>query len=165
MDIQVHQGSLLDVEADAIVNAANSIGVMGGGVAGVIRRAAGEQVEQEAVKKGPTPVGKAVVTTAGRLKFRGIVHAPTMERPAMLIPARNVGRATTAALRAADSAGYASLAIPGMGTGVGGVSAEEAAQEMIAAIKAFKATSLRTVFLVDVRADMVAAWKHPLQPT
>ena len=59
LTITVEQGSLLDVDTQVIVNAANSYGLMGGGVAGVIRRVAGFQVEEEARKQAPIPVGMA----------------------------------------------------------------------------------------------------------
>lgn len=164
VEIEIRQGSILDAGTDAIVNAANSIGVMGGGVAGVIRKAAGESVEREAIKKGPTPVGKAVVTTAGKLAFKGIVHAPTMERPAMLIPPSNVGKATHAALSAAEHEKFDSLALPGLGTGVGGVSSAEAAGEMAKALTAFKNKHLKKVVLIDISGDMVQAWRDALKP-
>ncbi len=164
VEIEIRQGSILEAGTESIVNAANSIGVMGGGVAGVIRKAAGESVEREAIKKGPTPVGKAVVTTAGQLPFKGIVHAPTMERPAMLIPPSNVGRATNAALHAAEHEKFVSLALPGLGTGVGGVSAAEAAREMVKAITALKNKHLKKVVLVDISGEMVQAWREALNP-
>jgi O-acetyl-ADP-ribose deacetylase (regulator of RNase III) len=63
---------------EVIVNAANSLGFMGGGVAAVIKRAAGHVVEDEARRQGPTPVGSAVVTSAGATRFKAIIHAPTM---------------------------------------------------------------------------------------
>ena len=82
LEITCLQGSLLDVKAQAIVNAANSHGLMGGGVAGIIRRAAGSQVEDEARRQAPIPVGHAVLTSGGRTRFEGIIHAPTMPEPA-----------------------------------------------------------------------------------
>jgi len=94
LTITVEQGSLLGVDTQVIVNAANSHGLMGGGVAGVIRRVAGFQVEEEARKQAPIPVGMAVLTSGGRTKFRGIIHAPTMSEPAMRIPSYNIGAAT-----------------------------------------------------------------------
>lgn len=106
VQISVIQGSILEVDAQVIVNAANSYGLMGGGVAGVIRRAAGSQVEQEACEQAPINVGKAVLTTGGRTKFLGIIHAPTMPEPAMRIPADNVALATRAALTLADEKGF-----------------------------------------------------------
>lgn len=79
--ITVVQGSILDANAEVIVNAANSHGIMGGGVAGVIRRATGSDVEQEARKQAPIPVGQAAFTSGGKTLFKGIIHAPTMPEP------------------------------------------------------------------------------------
>jgi len=104
LQITIQQGSILEAAVDAIVNAANSQGWMGGGVAGVIKLVAGREVEKEAVARGPTPVGEAILTSGGKTRFQGIIHAPTMERPAMRIAVENVGKATTAALRLAGSA-------------------------------------------------------------
>ena len=97
-EITVVHGSILEVDAQAIVNAANSLGIMGGGVAGVIKRAAGAEVEEEAWKLAPIPVGSAALTSGGKTKFTGIIHAPTMPRPAMKIDPQNVAKATKAAL-------------------------------------------------------------------
>ncbi|MFQ5801758.1 MAG: macro domain-containing protein [Candidatus Methylomirabilales bacterium] len=162
MWIAIHQGSILEAAVDAIVNAANSQGWMGGGVAGAIKRAAGSHVEEEAVVQGPTPVGEAILTGGGKTPFRGVIHAPTMERPAMRIPAENVGKATTAALRLAETKGFASIALPGMGTGVGGVDHEAAAKTMIAAIRQFPARRLQQILLVDIDPAMVRAWRQAL---
>jgi len=162
LQITVVQGSILEVEAEAIVNAANSRGIMGGGVAGVIKRTAGVEVEDEARKQAPISVGKAVLTSGGKTKFKGIIHAPTMPQPAMCIPAENVALATRAALALGDSHGFTSIAIPGMGTGVGGVAHAEAAALMVKEIKAYSAHTLRSVVLVDVDVAMVEAWRECL---
>lgn len=159
LTISVEQGSLLEVETDVIVNAANSHGLMGGGVAGVIRREAGFHVEEEARRQAPIPVGMAVLTSGGRTKFRGIIHAPTMPEPAMRIPPSNVGAATRAALALADEQGFQSLAIPGMGTGVGKVSPSDAAREMLGAIRRFQPEFLQSVVLIDIDPAMVQAWR------
>src|SRR5437867_5213413 len=163
LQIRVVQGSILEGDADAIVNAANSLGVMGGGVAGVIKRAAGSEVEAEARKQAPIPVGKAVLTSGGRTSFKGIIHAPTMPQPAMRIPPQNVALATKAALALADAQGFVSLAIPGMGTGVGGVAHEEAAKLMVGEIKVYAARALQSVILVDVDQAMVNAWQDAMR--
>lgn len=161
-EITVVQGSILEAEAQAIVNAANSRGVMGGGVAGVIRRAAGAEVEEEARRQAPIPVGKAVLTSGGRTRFQGIIHAPTMPEPAMRIQPANVALATRAALALADAKGFTSIAIPGMGTGVGGVAHAEAAVLMIKEIRAYVPRTLQSVVLVDMDPAMVEAWKRSL---
>ena len=162
LTIRVIQGSILDVDVQAIVNAANSHGLMGGGVAGVIRRAAGFRVEDEARKQAPIRVGIAVLTSGGRTKFRGIIHAPTMPEPAMRIPVSNVGAATRAALALADKEGFQSVALPGLGTGVGKVSPEEAAREMIREIQQFHYEILQSIVLVDVDPAMIQSWKDLL---
>ncbi len=159
MQITVVQGSILDAEAQVIVNAANSLGLMGGGVAGTIKRAAGAEVEREAAKNAPIRVGKAVLTSGGKTKFRGIIHAPTMSEPGMHSSTQNVALATKAALTLADEKGFESVAIPGMGTGVGGVAHSDAARAMVEAARAFPPRALKSVIFVDVDAAMVSAWQ------
>ena len=133
--IKVVIGDLTKAAVDAIVNPANSLMVMGGGVALAIKKAGGRIIEDEAKRHVPVPVGNAVATTAGRLKAKHVIHAPTMERPAMRIGAMNVYKATLAALKKALDLGVGSIAFPGMGTGVGGVPYEVAANTMIKAIR------------------------------
>ncbi len=129
------EGDITEFEGDAIVNAANSLMIMGGGVAGAIKRKGGAEIEEEARKKAPVPVGEAVATKAGKLKVRYVIHAPTMERPAMRIPPVNAYLATKAALKVAKELGLKKVAFPLMGTGVGGLSIEEAVREMLRAIE------------------------------
>ncbi|MBI5777340.1 MAG: macro domain-containing protein [Nitrospirae bacterium] len=159
LKITITQGSILDADAQVIVNAANSLGLMGGGVAGVIKRAAGAEVEREAVKDAPIRVGKAVLTSGGKTKFKGIIHAPTMPEPGMRIQAQNVALATKAALMLADDKGFESIAIPGMGTGVGGVAHADAAKAMVETVRAFSPRTVKSVILVDVDSAMVNAWQ------
>jgi O-acetyl-ADP-ribose deacetylase len=159
LQISVMQGSILEADAEAIVNAANSHGIMGGGVAGAIRRAAGALIEEEARRQAPIPVGNAVLTSGGKTRFKAVIHAPTMPEPAMRIPATNVALATRAALVLADEQGFESLAISGMGTGVGGVAHAEAALQMTEEINKYVPHALRKVILVDVDPAMVQAWR------
>ncbi len=163
LDITVVHGSILETDAQVIVNAANSLGLMGGGVAGVIKRAAGQEVETEVRKQAPIPVGSAVLTSGGKTKFKGIIHAPTMPGPGERIPVRNVALATKAALALADEKGFESIAIPGMGTGVGGVAHADAARVMVEAARSFAPRALKTVILVDVDPAMVEAWQNEIR--
>ena len=128
---RIIKGDITKVKVDAIVNPANSWMIMGGGVAGAIRRAGGQVIESEARKYAPVPVGEAVVTGAGRLPCKYVIHAPTMERPAMRTTIDKVRAAVRAALRAADNVRAKSVAFPGMGTGVGGLDPREAASAMV----------------------------------
>lgn len=161
LTIEVKRGDLTKQKVDAICNPANSLMRMGGGAAGALKRAGGEEIEREALKRAPVPVGGAVATTAGKLKARWVIHAPTMERPAIPTTSEKIYLATKAALESADGVGARSITIPGMGTGVGGVSFEDAAKSMIKALRDFSrsAKSLEEVILCDLGQGMVGAWK------
>ena len=158
--VEVWSGDITKLEVDAIVNPANSLLLMGGGVAGAIKRVGGEEIEKEALKYAPIPVGKAVATTAGKLKAKAVIHAPTMERPAMRTSVNKVRAAVKAALECAEEKGYVSIAFPGMGTGVGGVPVSDAARVMVEVIKEFvdRGTSVRRIVLVGFGKDLTDAF-------
>lgn len=161
----VEKGDITKLEVEAIVNAANSMLIMGGGVAGAILRAGGREIQEEALKYAPVSVGKAVATKAGRLKVKYVIHAPTMERPAMRIGEENVRFATRGTLECAEKLKIGSLAFPGMGTGVGGLSLERAAQVMVQEIKSCidKGTTLKQVILVGFTQDLAQAFENALK--
>lgn len=164
LKVEGRQGDLTKQKADAICNPANSQMHMGGGAAGALKRAGGGEIEREAIGQAPVPVGRAILTNAGKLRARWVVHAPTMECPAMSTTGENVYRATVAALMAADGAGAMSIVLPGMGTGVGGVSFEDAARVMVKAITDLSEvlSSLQEIILCDLSKEMVNAWKKEL---
>ena len=82
IEVSSEKGDLTQTKADALVNPANSRGEMGGGVAGALKKVGGERVEKDAIAAAPIKVGKAVATSAGSLKARFVIHAPTMTLPA-----------------------------------------------------------------------------------
>ncbi len=159
MKVKVLKGSILEVQADAIVNPANSYGLMGGGVAGVIKRYGGEEIEEEAISKAPIPVGSAIHTSTGKLNFKYVIHAPTMEEPAMPTTEEKVRKAVRAALELADSLEVKVLAMPGMGTGVGGLEKSTAAKCMIEEIKNYEVKNIQEIILVDIDDEMVKQWQ------
>ncbi|MFW9824672.1 MAG: macro domain-containing protein, partial [Candidatus Thorarchaeota archaeon] len=73
--IKLVQGDITELSSDAIVNAANSQLILGGGVAGAIRRKGGPTIQEECIKIGGTFVGGAVITTGGDLKAKHVIHA------------------------------------------------------------------------------------------
>jgi len=160
VEVTTLTGDITKQRVKAIVNPANSQLIMGGGVAGAIKRAGGEVIEEEALKQAPVPVGKAVATGAGRLDVKHVIHAPTMERPAMQISPENVRLAVKGALECAVRLKLESIAFPGMGTGVGGLAPEEAAQAMISEAKCHieKGTSLKKIIFVGFRDDLTQAF-------
>lgn len=128
--IRLVEGDITELEADAIVNAANNHLWMGGGVAGAIKRKGGAEIEREAVSKGPIPVGEAVVTGAGKLKARYVIHAAVMGQD-LVTDADKIRAATRSSLERARELGIRSVAFPALGTGVGGFPMEEAARIML----------------------------------
>jgi len=153
-------GDITEAECGAVVNPANSLMIMGGGVAGALRRAAGLEVEHEARRRAPVPVGRAVTTGAGRLepRVRYIIHAPTMERPAMRTTPEKVEAAAYAALKEASRLGVDCVAFPAMGAGVGGLDAEESMSAMLRALDRAVGEGLqlpeRIVFVAYREADL-----------
>lgn len=135
--LRLYTGDITAEESDAIVVPANSLMIMGGGVAGAVKRVGGHSIEDEARSRAPVEVGRAIVTSAGRLKCRYVIHSPTMERPAGETSPEKVYRATLAALRAAASVGARSVSFPGMGTGVGGLDPVVAGRMMARAVLDF----------------------------
>jgi O-acetyl-ADP-ribose deacetylase (regulator of RNase III) len=149
LTIRLAEGDICDRDVDAVVNAANNQLWMGGGVAGAIKRRGGVEIEREAIAKGPLPVGESVVTGAGRLKARHVIHAAVMGSD--LVTSHDyIRRATLSALARADQLHLRSLAFPALGTGVGGFSLPDCARIMFDAIAqhAAAATSLTTVEVV-----------------
>ena len=119
LEFEVVEGDITSLDVDAIVNAANDHLWMGAGVAGAIKRAGGEEIEREAVAKGPIPIGTAVATGAGRLQARYVVHGAVMGQD-LRTNAELVEQTTLSCLAVADKLGCESLALPAFGTGVGG---------------------------------------------
>jgi O-acetyl-ADP-ribose deacetylase (regulator of RNase III) len=161
MTVIVEKGDLTQIDCDAIVNPANSFGYMGGGVAGAIKRIGGLEIEKEAISKAPIEVGKAVATTAGALPCKYVIHAPTMKQPAMRISVENVKLSTQAALELGIELNLRSIAIPGMGTGVGRVPVEDAAEAIVNIAKQFE-NKFEKIILIDRNEEMVNSFKSYL---
>ena len=140
----MREGDITQLEVDALANAANDHLWMGAGVAGAIKRAGGDEIEREAVAKGPIPVGDAVATAAGTLKARWIVHGAVMGQD-LRTNADLVRKTTASCLRVADELGAESLALPAFGTGVGGFPLEECARLMVEEVRRFEPRALRHV--------------------
>jgi O-acetyl-ADP-ribose deacetylase (regulator of RNase III) len=162
MPIIIEKGDLTRTICDAIVNPGNSYGYMGGGVAGAIKRIGGSEIENEAISKAPIPVGNAVATTSGSLPCKYVIHAPTMKEPAMRINVENVTLATNAAFEIAVELRINNIAIPGMGTGVGGVNTDDAAKTMINIAKNFEDKFEKIIFL-DSNDEMIVSFNKYLK--
>jgi O-acetyl-ADP-ribose deacetylase (regulator of RNase III) len=134
----VVRANLLEEPVDAIVNAANGHLAHGGGVAGIISRAAGPELQAESDRlvgeRGPFPTGSAVVTTAGRLPFKGVIHAvgPRYgegDEEAKLL------QALGAAFERARERGWQSVSFPAVSAGIFAVPVEMCARAYLKAAR------------------------------
>lgn len=148
--IEVYEGSILDAGSDAVVSPANSFGLMRGGIDALYSSVwpAIEQKVRSAVLAfhgGELPVGEAVVVATGAVRPAWLFSAPTMREPATMLPRGTVhpylaaravfrlwrtgrledGRPVRRVVR--------TIAMPGLGTGYGGVSPESCARQIAAA--------------------------------
>ena len=118
-DLKIIKGDITELSCGAIVNAANNKLLMGGGVAGVIRKKGGPEIEDDALKKGPIEIGAAVATGAGRLKAKYVIHAATMGMD-FKTDEHKIRQACANSLKCAEELKLQSIAFPALGCGVGG---------------------------------------------
>ena len=161
LELEVVKGDIAALDVDAVANAANDRLWMGAGVAGALKRAGGEEVEREAVAKGPIPVGTAVATGAGRLPARWVIHGAVMGQD-LRTSADLIERTTVACLGLSDELGCESLGLPAFGTGVGGFPLDECAGIMVAAARAYEPRALRRLVFAVFGADAAAAFEAEL---
>jgi len=162
--IVLQQGDLTEMDVDAVVNAANNDLQLGGGLAGVIRRRAGESIQRECNQIGSIPVGGAAMTSGGKLKARHIIHAASMELGGHTT-SRALRCSTAHALRIAAEKGLRTIAFPAVGTGIGGFPLSECADIMLReAVEHLKRpTSLQAVHFVLFDARALAAFEKELR--
>lgn len=154
---QIVRGNLLEEPVDAIVNAANGILAHGGGVAGIISRAAGPALQQESDRivreRGMLPTGSAVATTAGNLPFKAVIHAVGPRYGEGDEEAKLV-RALSAAFACARERGWTSVSFPAVSAGIFAVPLDVCAR---AYLTAARTAPLRFVRLCLIDQPAIAA--------
>ncbi|MDP9483920.1 MAG: macro domain-containing protein [Chloroflexota bacterium] len=132
--IQLWNGDVCQLEVDAIVSPANPSLWMSTGVAEALKATAGDEVEFAAVRQQPVSVGDAVVTPAGRLAARLLIHAVSLDRDR-----RTNGAAIETALRSvfarAREHDVRTLAMPALGSAVGGFPLDATARITVATVR------------------------------
>jgi O-acetyl-ADP-ribose deacetylase (regulator of RNase III) len=125
--LEILEGDITEIDTDAIVNAANEELQLGAGVAGAIREKGGPSIQEECNRIGHTAVGTAVMTGAGGLKARQVIHAvgPMMGEGD---EDRKLASAVRASLALADRNSLRSIALPAISTGVFGFPMDKAAR-------------------------------------
>jgi len=144
--IALIQGDITKTAADAIVNAANTSLLGGGGVDGAIHRAGGKEILEECIRirnrQGGCPVGEAVITTAGKLPARFVIHT--------VGPVWNGGNSNEEALLAsayrnslqlAAEHGVQHIAFPNISTGIYHFPKEKAANIAVSTVRQFLAAT------------------------
>lgn len=128
--IKIVQADITDLETDVIVNAANAQLILGGGVAGAIKRKGGPTIQEECNEIGGTFVGGAVITTGGNLKAKYVIHAvgPRMGEGDENSKLTN---AVINSLKLMDEHGLKTIAFPAISTGIFGYPIDRCAKIMI----------------------------------
>jgi O-acetyl-ADP-ribose deacetylase (regulator of RNase III) len=128
--LELLDGDLTEMDTDAIVNAANAQLILGGGVAGAIRKKGGPEIQAECNKIGGTFVGGAVITTGGNLKAKHVIHAvgPRMGEGNEDQKLKN---ATLNSLKVADENNLKSISFPAISTGIFGFPIGRCAEIML----------------------------------
>ena len=134
--LELVEGDLTELEVDALVNPANEQLQLGTGVAGAIRQKGGPSIQEECNRIGGTPVGTAVMTGAGHLRAKQVIHAvgPQMGEGD---EDRKLANAVRAALALADRRGMKSIGLPAISTGNFGFPLDRAARIMLTEIHRF----------------------------
>ena len=167
--LQLIKGDITDIEADAIVNAANSSLMGGGGVDGAIHRKGGPQILEECKRIRATewpdglPTGKAVITSGGNLKAKYVIHTVG---PVWLggfhVEAELLKQAYKNSLKLAVAKGVKTIAFPSISTGAYGYPVEDASQIAVRTVKEFleKEDKLeRVVFVLFSENDFQVYFK------
>ena len=128
--LELVEGDITEMDTDAIVNAANANLILGGGVAGAIRRKAGPEIQKECNRIGGTFVGGAVKTSGGNLKAKYVIHAvgPQMGEGNEDEKLKN---ATLNSLKLADEENIKSISFPAISTGIFGFPIQRCAEVML----------------------------------
>ena len=132
--IELWNGDICDLEVDAIVNPANVSLWMSTGVSGAIKRRGGDAIEFAAVRQAPVPLGASIVTPAGGLAAKAVIHAVSLDRDRRT-SGDVIEAATRSAMTRAREIGAHSVAFPALGTGVGGFPLEESARITVETVR------------------------------
>jgi O-acetyl-ADP-ribose deacetylase (regulator of RNase III) len=163
--LELVKGDITEQDTDAIVNAANGQLIMGGGVAGAIRRKGGPDIQAECSLKAPIGVGQAVITTGGRLKARHVIHAVGPRMGEGKEDAK-LADATLNSLRLADENNLASIAFCAISTGIFGYPIDRCARIMLKTTIEYLGgkTGLRTVVFCLFDEKSYDVFLHELEP-
>jgi O-acetyl-ADP-ribose deacetylase (regulator of RNase III) len=146
--IRILKGDITERNVDAIVNAANSYLQHGGGVAAAIVRKGGHIIQQESNKIGFVPVSEAVITTAGKLPCKAVIHAvgPRMGEGQ---EDHKLKQAVENVLQLASQKGFSSISMPAISSGIFGFPKEKCAKILVGESKRFLEENQSSIQVVE----------------
>ncbi|MBE2225856.1 MAG: macro domain-containing protein [Ignavibacteria bacterium] len=171
-EFEVIQGDITLLDAEAIVNPANTFLMHNGGLAAAIVKRGGRIIQEESKKIGNVPTGGAVLTTGGNLKAKHVIHAVGPKyKDGKSGEAEKLVSAVSSALKVAEAKKLKSIAIPAISSGIFGYPVEESARIIVdTAIeyfntkkKAKEETTIEKVVFCLVDEDTYSVFKKELE--
>ena len=161
MEVHVAQADITNMPVDAVVCPHNKRGEMTDPIAARIRKYGGDDIEKVVTRKAPLAIGAALVTEAGDLPAKWIIHVANRDEPTDRLEVENIRRAARAVLLAADANKLEVLAIAAMPAA--DVPSEESARAIVEEIRSHKGSFPHTIYLVDEDPDQVEAFEIALE--
>jgi O-acetyl-ADP-ribose deacetylase (regulator of RNase III) len=164
--IQLWNGDICDLEVDAIVNPASVNLWMSGGVGAALKKRGGDTIEIAAIGFAPARIGSAVVTPAGSLAAKHVIHAVTVDQ-SRHTSTDVIEMAARSAIVRARELGARSVAIPALGTGLGGLLVADAAAAIVPVVRdeLDRSPSIRTVIFALRGTNAYAAFRDAVAAT
>lgn len=163
IDVQICTEPWAEVDVDAFVCPTNSTGVMSAYPTSKLKELAGPQVERQVRDHTPLAIGAALVTGAGGMRARHLIHVPDTNEPGGVVKVEDILRATAAVLVTCAVKGFSSVAIPLMGAFENGIPAEEAARAIHSEFRAYRGERPLRVLFMARDADEVDVFELAIE--
>jgi O-acetyl-ADP-ribose deacetylase (regulator of RNase III) len=147
--IDLLKGDITERDTDAIINTANNLLILGSGLSGAIKAKGGNKIAEECSRHGAVNIGDAVITTAGDLKSKYIIHAALMEYDSP-IKDENISLSLLSSLKVANKRSLKSISIPDMSVGITRFPPEKCAKILFTVINNFIKEENKTIELIEI---------------
>ncbi|MCK4803144.1 MAG: macro domain-containing protein [Spirochaetes bacterium] len=147
--LELIKGDITERSTDTIINTANNLLILGSGLGGAIKSKGGHKITGECSRLGPINVGEAVMTSAGELKSKYIIHAALMEFDGPILE-ENISRSLISSLKLANRHILTSISIPDMSMGIVRFPPERCAEILFNTLKNFIKEENKSLELIEV---------------
>jgi len=148
-DVELIKGDITEREIDAIINTSNNMLILGSGLGGAIKSKGGPSIAEECSRYSPIEVGDAVVTKAGNLKARYIIHTALTEFDGPILE-ENIRKSLISSLKIANKRKMKSLAIPDMSMGIVRFSPKHCSLILFEVLEKFLEEDNRTLATIEI---------------